>query len=192
MTRALSLTPPADAATAERHPDAPAPGTELGPHYSRCFACGDGSPGGLRIRFTVGEGVTVRSEFAVTEHHQGAPGLAHGGLLACAFDEALGAVSALLREPVVTARLETHFRRPVPVGSTLHIVARIDARAGRKLYLSADGHLDHPDGPRAVQARALNLVVPVEHFIRYGRAEDIEAAKSDPELRRSQHFEINP
>ncbi len=184
-------TPPADAELPDRHPEAPAPGTDLGPHYLRCFVCGD-VPGGLRMQFTAGEGLTVRSRFTVTEAHQGAPGLAHGGLLACAFDEALGAVSALLREPFVTGRLETDFRRPVPVGTTLHITARVDARAGRKLYVSAAGRLDSDDGPLALRATALYVAVPIEHFQKYGRAEDITAATVDPELRGDRHFDVNP
>lgn len=187
---ALSTDPPGRP-DPQRHRDAPAPGSELGPHYAHCFACGN-QPGGLRMHFTTGEDLTVTSRFEVTEHHQGAPGLAHGGLLTCAFDEALGALGALLREPMVTGRLETDFRRPVPVGTTLHIAARIEGRSGRKIYVSADGHLDAPDGPVAVQSKALYITVPVEHFGRYGRAAEVEAARTDPELRASRHVDINP
>ncbi|MQA16286.1 MAG: PaaI family thioesterase [Pseudonocardiaceae bacterium] len=164
----------------------------MGPHYARCFACGDDPPGGLRMQFTAGEAMTVTSRFLVTEHHQGAPGLAHGGILTCAIDEALGALGPLLRVPMVTGRLETDFRRPVPVGTTLHIEARIDGRSGRKIHVSADGHLDAPDGPVAVRSRALYLAVPVEHFGTHGRAEDVEAARADPGLRADRHFDVNP
>lgn len=185
-------TDPSDAVVPQRHPDAPAPGTEMGPHYARCFACGDEPPGGLRMQFTAGEQLTVSSRFEVTEHHQGAPGLAHGGLLACAFDEALGSLGALLREPMVTARLETDFRRPVPVGTTLHIEARIEGRSGRKVYVSADGRLNGPDGPVAVRSTALYVVVPVEHFSTHGRGQDVEEARADPALRADRHVDINP
>lgn len=185
-------TVPADAEIPDRHPDAPAPGDELGSHYARCFACGDESPGGLRMRFIAGEGLTVSARFPVTELHQGAPGLAHGGLLACAFDEALGALQALQREPFVTGRLETDFLRPVPVGTVLHISAWVRGRAGRKLYVTAEGHLDSPEGPVAVQASGLFIAVDVSHFHSHGRAEDIDAARNDPTLRASRHFEINP
>jgi predicted thioesterase len=92
----------------------------------------------------------------------------------------------------VTGRLETDFRRPVPIGTTLHIAARIEGRSGRKIYVSADGHLDAPDGPIAVQSKALYITVPVEHFGRYGREEDVEAARADPALRANRHVEINP
>jgi acyl-coenzyme A thioesterase PaaI-like protein len=155
-----------------RHPDAPAPGTKLGPHYAYCFGCGDEVDGGLRLRTETGADDAIIAQFTVTDAHQGAPGLAHGGLLACAFDEALGAtVGQLLRRPAVTGRLETDFLRPVPVGSTLHIAGRLDGVAGRKVYASADGRLDAPDGPVALRARALFVIVDFSHFVEHGSAD---------------------
>ena len=76
-------------------------------------------------------------KFLVTENHQGAPGLAHGGLLTLAFDEALGKLMWLLRAPAVTGRLETDFLLPVPIGTELHILAEITGLAGRKVYSRA-------------------------------------------------------
>lgn len=173
------------------HPDAPAPGTVLGQHYAYCFACGDG-PGGLHMRFTAGEDLTLTGTFTVTPDHQGAPGLAHGGLLTAAFDEVLGALQVFFREPAVTAQLQTRFRRPVPVGTTLYLQARVDRREGRKLWLSATGHLDAPDGPVAAEAQALFLVVPAEHFVKHGRAEEVAAVQMNPELHRNNYLEVNP
>ncbi|EID54591.1 acyl-CoA hydrolase [Saccharomonospora xinjiangensis XJ-54] len=162
--------PPVEVEPPVPHPDAPAPGSALGTHYSQCFGCGDEVDAGLRMRSTVGdEEHMVVSTFTVTKEHQGAPGLAHGGLLTCAFDEALGTTAGhLLRVPVVTGRLETDFRKPVPVGSTLYITAKLDGVAGRKVYVSAEGRLDATDGPLAVEARALFVTVGVEHFVEHG------------------------
>lgn len=163
---------PADLGPAVPDPNAPLPGSKLGMHYAQCFGCGDDVDSGLRIQSTMGSDMAVISEFTVGEAHQGAPGLAHGGLLACAFDEALGtAVGNLLRQPAVTGKLETDFRQPVPVGSTLHIVAKVDGVVGRKIYVSAQGHLNSHDGPVAVQARALFVQVDAEHFAEHGDLE---------------------
>jgi acyl-coenzyme A thioesterase PaaI-like protein len=193
VTRLPSTAPPPGALPAERHPEAPAPGTHLGSHYQRCFGCGNANPAGLHMDITAGEGVDVTAQFVVTDSHQGAPGLAHGGLLACAFDEALGALNWLMRRPSVTARLETDFRRPVPVGSTLFITARCVGVAGRKMYLQAEGRLERPDGPLAVNAAAMFVAVGIEHFIAHGRPEDIEAARADPVDRGyDRTFEVNP
>jgi acyl-coenzyme A thioesterase PaaI-like protein len=140
-----------------------------------------------------GDGLSVVADFTVSERHQGAPGLAHGGLLAAAFDEALGSLQWLLQVPSVTARLETDFLRPVPVGSTVHIQARIVGRAGRKIWSTAEGRLGGPDGPLVVTAAALFIVVPLEHFTEHGRAAEVETARDDDRVRRTvRSFEVNP
>ena len=147
--------------------DAVAPGTTLPAHFDGCFACGE-VESGLGLRSTIGEGLSLTATFTVGSAHQGARGIAHGGLIATAFDEALGALQVLVGERAVTASLQTEFRRPVPVGSVLHFTCRIDRREGRKLWTSGDARLGGPDGPIAAQANALFVVVPNEHFTTHG------------------------
>lgn len=193
MPAAPSTTPPPGTSVPQRHVDAPSPGTQLGPHYARCFGCGPDHPTGLHLQVVVGDGVSIRSTFTVTEHHQGAPGLAHGGLLSTAFDESLGFLNWLIHTPAVTARLETDFRRPVPVGATLHIDARMTGRQGRKIWTAATGRLDGWDGPLAVEAAALFIAVDLTHFRDHGRPEDVEAAASEARTRSTvRSFEVNP
>ncbi|MFI6346172.1 PaaI family thioesterase [Streptomyces sp. NPDC050560] len=188
-----ALTPPEDAALPERHPDAPAPGEPLGTHYAHCFGCGDEQPHGLHLVARAGEGLTVSAEFVPRPAHQGAPGLAHGGVLTTALDETLGWLSRLLGVIVVTGRLETDFVRPVPIGTTLFLQAEITARAGRKVYTRATGRLGGPKGAVALRAEALFIEVKVEHFVKNGRREEIEAAMDDPDqVRRVRAFEVNP
>lgn len=188
-----SLTPPPDATAPERHPDAPAPGEPLGSHYDQCFGCGQDQPHGLHLAATAGEGVSVTAAFTVQAAHQGAPGLAHGGVLAAALDETLGTLSWMLRVIVVTGRLETDFLRPVPVGSVLHLSARCTAVAGRKIYSTAEGRIGGPDGPLAIRADALFVEVKVDHFTQNGRPEEIRAAMSDPDqVKVARAFEVNP
>ncbi|MEC4016626.1 PaaI family thioesterase [Streptomyces sp. H27-D2] len=191
--RTTSLTPPADAKPPVRHPDAPAPGELLGAHYDQCFGCGEGQAHGLHLASRAGEGVSVTAEFTVKPAHQGAPGLAHGGVLATALDETLGALSWLLRVIAVTGRLETDFLRPVPVDTVLHLDAEVTAVHGRKIYGSAVGRIGAPDGPVAVRAQAVFIEVKVDHFIENGRPEDISAALADPDRDRAKRaFEVNP
>ena len=189
----LPTTPPADAVLPERNPNAPAPGEPIPSHYSRCFVCGDSHEAGLRLDVVAGDGLSLTGTFTVTEHHQGAPGLAHGGLLTAAFDDALGSLNWLLSAPAVTGRLETDFRRPVPVGSTLHIRAEVVGVKGRKVFTKAVGRLGAPDGPVALTAAALFIQVPIEHFTSNGRPEDVEKAREDRSVRRSvANLEVNP
>ncbi|MBL1100491.1 PaaI family thioesterase [Streptomyces coffeae] len=175
-----ALKPPEDARAPVRHPDAPAPGELLDAHNHQCFGCGD-QESGLLLRARAGEGVAVTAEFEVRPVHQGAPGLAHGGLLSAALDETLGALNWMQRVIAVTGRLETDFARPVPVGTVLHLQARVTAVHGRKIYCTATGRIDAHDGPVAVRADALFIEVRVDHFIQNGRAEEINAAIADPD-----------
>ncbi len=163
-------------------------------HYNECFVCGE-QVGGLGMRAMAGEDLTVRAEFVVSSAHQGAPGLIHGGLLAAAFDEVLGGLNWLVGAPAVTARLETDFRRPVPVGSKVVIVATIEGVAGRKVYGSARAHIDAPGAePLLVaEAAALFIQVPMEHFTSHGTPEFVARARTEPDRSAlMQTFDLNP
>ena len=173
------LSIPSEAVTPERHPDAPKPGEAIASHYNNCFGCGIDHPTGLHIKIEAGEGMTTQAVFEVTQHHQGAPGIAHGGILALAFDESLGATNWLVRAPAVTAHLEVSFRLPVPVGTLVYIQATMQAISGRKIWSTAEGRLNSPDGPLAVEAGSLYMQVPIEHFTKHGRQEDLAKAASD-------------
>jgi acyl-coenzyme A thioesterase PaaI-like protein len=132
------------------------------------------------MTFAVGDDVRVVSEFVVTEDHEGAPGLAHGGLLTAALDETQAALLWLLRMPAVTARLETDFLAPVPVGSIVRIEASCIGLSDRKIYTTAEGRLiaapGGVDGVLALRSAALFVTVPVEHFRAFGRADLVDAS----------------
>ena len=194
MSRVPSTVPPEGASVPPRHEKAPKPGTQIPSHYGHCFGCGDLHPTGLHFSAVAGNGQNINGKFLVTQNHQGAPGLAHGGLLSLAFDEALGKLMWLLRAPAVTARLETDFILPVPIGTELHINAEITGQVGRKVYSRAEGHLGAPDGPIAVTAAALFIIVPMSHFLDKAPKEFIEHVKKHPELLAfvDSEFEINP
>jgi len=164
----LSATPAPGAPQPERHPAAPAPGTDLPPHYTHCYGCGDAHPTGLHLQVRAGEGLAVDGQWTVGDLHQGAAGLAHGGLLAAAVDETLGYLMWLIGRPAVTGRLEVDYRRPVRVGSTLLIAAAVTGASGRKIYTQATGTVD---GQVAVEARGLFVVVAFEHFTTHGSAD---------------------
>ncbi len=194
MSRVASTTPPEGALIPERHAKAPEIGTKIPSHFGHCFGCGELHPTGLHLVAHAGSGVDLTAEFTVTENHQGAPGLAHGGLLSLAFDEALGKLMWLIRSPAVTARLETDFLKPVPMGTTLHITARISGQVNRKVYTEAEGRLGGPDGEIAVRAAALFVIVPMSHFLDNAPKEYLEHIAKTPEILAfvDPEFEINP
>ena len=194
MSRVPSTVPPEGAVIPKRHPKAPASGTKIPSHFGHCFGCGELHPTGLHLVAHVGDGQNITAEFTVTDNHQGAPGLAHGGLLSLAFDEALGKLMWLLRAPAVTARLETDFILPVPIGTVLYITAEITGQVNRKVYASAEGRLGGPDGPVAVRAASLYIIVSMQHFLDNAPKEYIEYVTKHPELLAfvDPDFEINP
>jgi len=194
MARIASTVPPEGSTIPDRHPLAPAVGTKIPSHFGHCFGCGELHPTGLHLVAHSGEGADITATFTVTENHQGAPGLAHGGLLSLAFDEALGKLMWLIRSPAVTGRLETDFLIPVPIGTTLHIAAEITGQHGRKVYTSAVGRLNSPQGEIAVRASALYIIVPMEHFINNAPDGYFEELTKNSELLTfiDPDFEINP
>ena len=194
MSRVASTTPPEGSIIPDRHPEAPATGSRIPSHFAYCFGCGEKHPTGLHLVANVGNAMDITAEFVVSENHQGAPGLAHGGLLSLAFDEALGKLMWLLRAPAVTARLETDFLKPVPMGSKLFITAEITGQVGRKVYCSAVGRLNSIEGEIAVQAAALFVIVPMSHFLQNAPAEYLEAITKTPEVLAfvDPNFNINP
>jgi acyl-coenzyme A thioesterase PaaI-like protein len=147
-------------------PDEAASDEELRPlpsHYRKCFGCGEDHPTGLHMK-VMGSKDKVRGSFLVTEHHQGAPGLAHGGVIAAAVDEAMGFLIYLLAAPAVTVHLEVDYRKPVPVGSRLELETHIERIDGRKVYAVLTGRVDDVVH---VEATAIYVKVTVEHFRPY-------------------------
>lgn len=108
----------------------------------------------------------------VGEAHQGAPGLAHGGIVAAAFDEVLGSLHWILGIPWVTGQLLVDYLRPVPVGTHLSLTAQADAMIGRRVFCSgaAVGSVTGDGtGEQDVLATAAGVfvTVEVEHFRRH-------------------------
>jgi acyl-coenzyme A thioesterase PaaI-like protein len=194
MGRIASTTPPDDAVMPVRHLKAPAAGSQIPSHFGYCFGCGQLHTTGLHFTAIAGNGLDLTGNFTVTKDHQGAPGLAHGGLLSLAFDEALGKLMWLIRTPAVTGRLETDFLLPVPMGRTLYIDAKITGQSGRKIYTQAEGRLDSITGEIAVKAAAIFISVPMEHFIKNLTEQYKDHLTKHPELMAfvDPDFDINP
>jgi acyl-coenzyme A thioesterase PaaI-like protein len=130
-------------------------------HHDHCFGCGPANGATLGLRFERA-GDRVHAMFRLAPHHQGAPGFAHGGILAAALDDTIGTLLLILRTPAVTAKLEVDYRRPAFVERDYEIEAWTDRVEGRKLHLR--GEVREPGGEVVAEARALFLQVDLEHF----------------------------
>ena len=80
----------------------------------------------------------VVADVVLRRAFEGAPGRAHGGIVAAAFDDVTGFVIGRLQEPAFTGELTVRYLAPVPVDEPLEIRARLDGRERRKLFISAE------------------------------------------------------
>lgn len=94
--------------------------------------------------------------------HQGGPGIAHGGIVGAALDEACGLLATWHRFPAVTARISIRYRKPAPINVELRASARVTADRGRRIEISADLR----DGDELLaEAEGTFLHVPLAHFL---------------------------
>ena len=89
------------------------------------------------VRF---EGDEVIATVVLRRAFEGAPGRAHGGIVAAAFDDVTGFVIGVLREPAFTGELTVRYVKPVPVDQPLEMRARLRGRERRKLFIEAEAH----------------------------------------------------
>ena len=107
-------------------------------------------------------GQTYESEVTFGVHHQGGPGIAHGGIVGAALDEACGLLATWHRFPTVTARIAIRFRRPAPINRALRISSRVTGERGRRIEISATLR----DGEELLaEADGVFLHVPLDHFL---------------------------
>jgi acyl-coenzyme A thioesterase PaaI-like protein len=105
---------------------------------------------------------TYATEVTFGVHHQGGPGIAHGGIVGAALDEACGLLATWHRFPTVTARIAIRFRRPAPINRALRISSRVTDERGRRIEVSAALR----DGDELLaEADGVFLHVPLDHFL---------------------------
>lgn len=68
--------------------------------------------------------------------YEGPPGHVHGGFLAAAFDDLLGATQAMSGNPGMTGSLTVNYRAPTPLHRELRFEGTLDRIDGRKIYTS--------------------------------------------------------
>ncbi|MDH5373043.1 MAG: PaaI family thioesterase [Acidimicrobiia bacterium] len=154
-------------------------------HLPWCFGCGPENDDGLglRPRF-VGDRVEADIRFA--PRFQGGPGLVHGGAISAFFDDLIGFVMMAHQKPGVTAKLETNYLQPIPLGITLHGTAWLSEQDGRKMWAEAVGEDDH--GKRYIEARALFLPITADHFADTMQFMDPEQAAKLSRYERDEYY----
>ena len=108
--------------------------------------------------------------------YEGPPSCVHGGYVAGAFDEVLGATQSLSGAPGMTGRLTINYRSPTPLHTELHFIGVLTKVEGRKIF--TEGQLFAGDRLCA-EAEGLFISINPEKFIELKRARDeFEAGRS--------------
>ncbi len=107
---------------------------------SGCFGCSPSNPDGLKLPFRR-EGDEIVATYTIEDRFHGAPGVAHGGIVASILDEfSCAAAVFVLGKRVVTGEIRVRFEAACPVESPLGIRARIASDKHPK-YLVIEGEV---------------------------------------------------
>jgi len=106
--------------------------------------------------------------------YEGPPGCVHGGYVAGAFDEVLGATQSLSGAPGMTGTLTVRYRSPTPLRAELHFVGELTKVDGRKIF--TEGKLYAGDRLCA-EADGLFISINPEKFVELKRQREAMEAE---------------
>jgi acyl-coenzyme A thioesterase PaaI-like protein len=132
----------------------------LKPKTRNCYACGSDNSRGLRVPFAPDGPHGSCGVYAASADHCGWPGILHGGVTFTLMDEALGWAVHFQGINAVTARAETRFRKPVPVGANLIIRAWTLTRRKSLITARAEVRFDDNDLTLIAETDAIMHVIP--------------------------------
>ena len=150
-----------------------------------CFICGLKNNSGLQASFYETENNELIATFIPTVEHQSYPGRLHGGLASAILDETMGRAILVGSETEIwglTIELNVSYKKPIPLGVELKVVARISEENSR--FFHGTGEIVLPGGEVAVIARGKYLKAPLEKIADFDRAENEWAVvenENDPE-----------
>ena len=106
-------------------------------------------------------GLYAKAYFGVKT--MGPPGHVHGGAMAAALDEAMGAVCWMNDHRVVAATITVKFLAMLKIETETILEAAIDRVEGRKVYTRAA--LSSPEGQRVTESEGL-FIIPKDEVLR--------------------------
>ncbi len=124
--------------------------------YSRCFACGQDNPIGLKLRFQW-DGKRARAEFTAADVYQGWPGVVHGGIIFCLLDEAMAYAGLFQGVTCVTARMQVRLSHRAATNEPLIITSSVTKKT-RKL-VETEASVVLKDGTLVAEGTATQFVV---------------------------------
>jgi acyl-coenzyme A thioesterase PaaI-like protein len=95
------------------------------PPETGCFGCSTHNAAGLQLAFRRRDGA-IFTPYTIPDRFHGAPGVAHGGIVASIFDEiSCAAVFFSRGRHVVTGELNVRYHKPCPVETSVEFESRI-------------------------------------------------------------------
>ena len=107
-----------------------------------------------------------RCELTLGERYVGAPGIAHGGVLAACFDQICGHRATEAGHPGLTVELDVRYLRPARVHVELAFEAGVTAVSGRRVTVEATCRRE---GETLATCRATFVVIDHGHGARLFR-----------------------
>jgi len=98
---------------------------------------GSANPAGVGLRISR-DGAEAVGHVRIGPAFEGAPGRAHGGIVAACFDETMGGLLPIIETMAFTRSLTVEYHAPCPLDTDLEFRARLHHRHGRKLRIRAE------------------------------------------------------
>ena len=115
----------------------PRPPNDATKECDMCFVCGPKNPIGLKLKFDW-DGQEVKAQFTPGEYHQGWAGLVHGGIISSLLDEAMSYAALYSGVNSLTARMQTRYKRPLPIDEPLTITGAVTRKTRRLVETKAE------------------------------------------------------
>ena len=125
-------------------------------YTDRVFIVGRSNPAVPQLALTF-DGQQAIGRITFDESCVGAPGWAHGGMVAAAFDQCMGYRLICQGLPVVTGQLTVTYKQPSPLHKEIVFAAQIDEQGQRSVRISAQAHID---GALIAEASAVFVIIP--------------------------------
>jgi acyl-coenzyme A thioesterase PaaI-like protein len=110
------------------------------------------------------EGDVAVMDVTLGRAFEGAPGRAHGGVVAALIDETMGLVLAIHGVLAFTGQLDITYLAPTPIGEALSARAWLSRHAHRKLFVEASVRANDVD---VAKASALFIAVDPTKFLKH-------------------------
>jgi acyl-coenzyme A thioesterase PaaI-like protein len=134
---------------------------------------GSASPWGVDLRVHR-RGDVVEAELTLRAAHEGAPGRAHGGIVAGLFDDVFGFALGIIGKPAFTGELSIRYAAPTPLHRPLLCRGRVDREDGRKVWIT--GELIDVTAPgEPVVARGTGLFITVDPTLFAAKTQQLPA-----------------